>query len=367
MRRDLAEYHWGLGSLLVLVCWGCSHHRPAGRAEVTAQRAQTPPSLRTSPSTPVAETPPYLNALPQDLAQGSTAHDPFVTGTDLNSVWAFADYLVYAVGDHGAIVRWDGSRWNLEASGTRADLHGIWGSDPQHLFVVGAHGVVMTSDGKSWRAQQLQSRPTLLSVSGRDASHVWAVGEDGTIAAWNGVTWTRELSGTTQRLQGVWASEHGEVWAVGAGFTRLRRKSSGWIAIPARDYDDRLYAVWGFSDGSLVAVGKDNTVAEWDGTQWQYYGCFSDYADCERYYGVYGSDANNRWIIDHQGAILKLGQGIVLRSGRPLYGIHGFRRQSVWAVGERGRIWYYDGTRWTRTDPGPIDSEPSGEEPNSRD
>lgn len=349
-----------LGVLLAALTVSCFH-----RPEKTPALAPVKPSLAATPApfaTPslvqgdIPGQPIRLLPLSPDLARPPAPHDPFASGTSLYAVWAFADYLAYAVGERGALVRWNGSRWDLEDSGTSANLHAIWGSDPQHIFAVGQRGVILTYTGKSWNAQQLAGGSTLNGLSGDNEGNIWAVGDGGQILKWNGTWWIREAGVTDQRLNAVWAAGSGEVWAVGEQFTRLHRLSTGWVGVPADGFDDRLRAVWGFVGGGLIAVGRDNTRIEWDGKAWQYNSCNPDYADCEHYQGVYGTEASRPWIIDNEGNIRGLGRGIAEKTRHSLFGIHGFRRQSIWAVGARGRIWYYDGTRWTRTDPGPLDS-----------
>lgn len=101
------------------------------------------------------------------------------SGIDLSSIWGTSDRSIWAVGQEGTILHWDGLRWRQQISDTSAGLTGVWG----------------TSD-----------------------SDVWAVGYFGTVVHWDGMSWQRSSSGTMKDLHGVWtAGASSAVWAVGSG------------------------------------------------------------------------------------------------------------------------------------------------------
>jgi len=116
--------------------------------------------------------------------------NPVPQGNLLNKVWGKDAANVWAVGGGGTIVKWNGSAWSSQASGTPRDLRSVWGSD---------------------------------------ASNIWAVGDGGTIVKWNGSAWSLQASGTTQNLYSVWGSDASNIWAVGGGGTILNG-----------DYDPRI-------------------------------------------------------------------------------------------------------------------------------
>jgi len=58
------------------------------------------------------------------------------TTANLSAVWGSGPNDVWAVGDNGTIVRWNGAVWSPVASGTTNDLLGIWGSGPDDIWAV---------------------------------------------------------------------------------------------------------------------------------------------------------------------------------------------------------------------------------------
>ena len=54
-----------------------------------------------------------------------------------NGVWGSSNSDVFAVGDGGTILHYDGSTWTTMNSGTNYSLTGVWGSTSSDVFAVG--------------------------------------------------------------------------------------------------------------------------------------------------------------------------------------------------------------------------------------
>jgi photosystem II stability/assembly factor-like uncharacterized protein len=54
---------------------------------------------------------------------------------------------VWAVGDGGTILHYDGAAWRWRDSGTDGILHGVWGTGPEDVVVVGHDGAVLRFRG----------------------------------------------------------------------------------------------------------------------------------------------------------------------------------------------------------------------------
>jgi hypothetical protein len=66
-------------------------------------------------------------------------------------------------------------------SGTTENLYGVWGSSPSDLFAVGEHGTILHYDGRGWSAMHSGTADYLLGVWGSGPGDVFAVGSFGTI------------------------------------------------------------------------------------------------------------------------------------------------------------------------------------------
>lgn len=71
--------------------------------------------------------------------------------------------------------------WAAQTSGTTNTLNGIWGQNASTIWAVGNAGTILKWDGTAWTAQTGVPANTYLSVWGADANNVWAAGTNGMI------------------------------------------------------------------------------------------------------------------------------------------------------------------------------------------
>lgn len=98
----------------------------------------------------------------------------------LFKVWGSSAYDVFVVGDRGAVLRFDGARWERMEVGTEAFLFTVWGTGPNDAWAVGGLGVgvVLHWDGTAWRDATPAQAPGLRGVTGTGGV-VYVVGENG--------------------------------------------------------------------------------------------------------------------------------------------------------------------------------------------
>jgi len=82
----------------------------------------------------------------------------------LIGVWGTSATDVFAVGDAGTIVRYDGVAWKPMTSGTTGFLTRVWGSSATNVFAVGEAGTILHYDGVAWKPMATQSSETLYGV-----------------------------------------------------------------------------------------------------------------------------------------------------------------------------------------------------------
>ena len=115
--------------------------------------------------------------------------NPRPDGNILNSVWCSSPTDVFAVGENGLILHFDGNSdklWTPMISGTTAYLFDVWGSSSSDVFAVGV----------SYDSTTKQSKPVILH--------------------YNGTSWSEIDTGmTVGSLNGVWGSASNDVFVVG--------------------------------------------------------------------------------------------------------------------------------------------------------
>ena len=82
--------------------------------------------------------------------------NPQPQGNHLKDVWGTASHAVYAVGQTGAILQYDGVTWSQMQSTTTHHLNGVWGASADDVYAVGetlggsTGSIVLHFDGNIW-------------------------------------------------------------------------------------------------------------------------------------------------------------------------------------------------------------------------
>ncbi len=170
------------------------------------------------------------------LPQGNTLYA--VDSLDASNVWA--------VGEYGTILHYNGATWSPMESGVTTTLRGVSAYDSSHVWAVGDSGVILFYNGVSWQAQTSGVSSTLRGVSAYDTTHIWAVGDGGVIRFNNGASaiWSNQASSVTVTLTSVSAYDASNVWVAGAGGTILFYDGTSWNS-PERGtgYTDNLAGI----------------------------------------------------------------------------------------------------------------------------
>ena len=69
--------------------------------------------------------------------------NPLPQGNTLRGLWVSGASDVWAVGQAGTILHWDGSAWTSVPSGTTNGLLGVWGSGASDVWAVGERGAIL--------------------------------------------------------------------------------------------------------------------------------------------------------------------------------------------------------------------------------
>jgi hypothetical protein len=75
------------------------------------------------------------------------------TSRRLRAIWGTSASDIFAVGDSGTALRYDGLTWQALPTATTRDLRALWGRGPTDVYAVGDSGTVLRYDGSGWKAQ----------------------------------------------------------------------------------------------------------------------------------------------------------------------------------------------------------------------
>jgi hypothetical protein len=181
------------------------------------------------------------------------------TTNNLLGVWGSSASDVFAVGNSGTILHYDGSTWSSMSSGTTSHLRGVWGSSASDVFAMGNSGTILHYDGSTWSPMTSGTTNTLRGIWGSSSSDVLVVANSGAILHYDGSTWSPMSSGTTNTLYGVWGSSATDVFVMGASGTILHYDGSVWSSMTSGT-TNTLYGAWGTSPYDVFAVGRTGTI-----------------------------------------------------------------------------------------------------------
>jgi len=212
------------------------------------------------------------------------------TSKDFDGVWGSSGSDVFAVGEDGVIVHYDGnpegewenmpifpSRPNSLPGNYKWRFSDIWGSSATNVLAVGygLGGTIYHFDGDSWKEITTPFQPTgrgesLDSIWGSSANDVFVVGSPG-IIHYDGVTWSKMSNNLSSGyFNGVWGSSATDVFAVGSkyggGGTIFHYDGSKWKE--QKTTTKSLRGIWGTASDNVFAVGESGTILRYNGNEW---------------------------------------------------------------------------------------------------
>jgi photosystem II stability/assembly factor-like uncharacterized protein len=142
------------------------------------------------------------------------------------------------------------------ASGTQRFLRAVWGVNATTVFAVGDTGLLLRYNGEQWRTEPTPATVNLRAVWGTSATDVFLAGDRGVLLRWDGVRATPFTSPTTRDLRGLWGRGPTEVYAVGDSGTVLRYDGERWRVMNTGTLAYLFSVIGDGDDGSLLTVGN---------------------------------------------------------------------------------------------------------------
>jgi cysteine-rich repeat protein len=265
----------------------------------------------------------------------------------LAAVWAADDNDAVAVGAQGTVVRWNGTAWSPQSSGTTADLRDVWGRAAGDVYAVG-DAVVVHWDGVAWSS--LGFPGTGMRAIAGDVDRIYVVGDGGAAWSYDTLGWHALVIGTTADLSDVYAAG-GLVVAVGAAGTIVQDDGTGWA--PGRTATTaNLRAVWGGATDGFFAAGERGTLLFYDGQVWRpmALGRGVTGSPDQTFNTIKGVDGEAIGVVGTEDLISYEGAAwspAAVPTSETLYALWGTAGDDVFAVGRNGAILHHDGLHWT--------------------
>ncbi len=245
----------------------------------------------------------------------------------LRALWVYAENLIYAGGDYGALLHKDETGWSVVSAGMTRHIYGIDGTSVTNIFAV-------CDQGEIWHD--------------------------------NGTGWSKQSSGTTTRLRSIWCSQQGRIFVAGENGLLRYSDDNGttWLSMTAPSGTPTLQSVWGISSSDVYAAGgasgsstKPPTIIHYDGTNWST--VYSSTYGQPRLQGIWGSSATDIYVVGEAGLLLHSANGTAWDT--VTHGLTAQTMRGIWGAGDSdiyvavdgnavtnyyASILHYDGSVW---------------------
>lgn len=303
----------------------------------------------------------FIDAIPAQVAINSWVPEQTAASGILYDIWGSSRENIIAVGEGGAILRYNGISWSPDASGTTLCLSGVWGSAADDIYAVGDKATILHYDGVGWSQVAHPLSGTLnplYDVWGSSAGDVFVVGF-GAVLHYNGTDWVtmdvNAISEDSTAFKNVWGASGADVY-ISAAWGVIHYDGKTWSLIPDITIYGSLAAIWGSASNDIFISGNGydkgmgkgfGVIWHFDGTSWVLR-AFDYGFSC-----LWGSSSTDVYAGGPGGTILHYDgtEWVCLDSGttRALYGLWGSSWADVFAASENGTILRYQGNATTTT------------------
>ncbi|MDB4542760.1 hypothetical protein N9241_00805 [bacterium] len=288
------------------------------------------------------------------------------------------DGKLWAVGDQGRIVNYDGDQWREQSSGTSANLRAVLPLADGRILVAGLGGTVLEMRDGQWHALDTGSGCAIVSMTAIGDDRVIAVGGEyctqanqfvGRIFLYSDNNWSPvDVDFTLPRLRRV-RREGANLLIIGDGGVAYRWTAEGVSRLATRlRYD--LHDVISFEGGQAMICGDDGTLLQETACGEQ--GALATPAEMPQWERISNGETNKTlralWVVDDSHVIVAGDSGTVLhyRDGeltvteapgkRRIHALWGSSPRNIYAVCDAATILHFDGETWCEAHCGGVDT-----------
>lgn len=174
--------------------------------------------------------------------------------------------------------------WVQQTSGTTQKLNHVYGFGPVSVFAVGDLGTILFWNGSKWLRRNSNTSRNLNKVWGASIASVWVVGSSGTMlnsidggVTWSGVGTLNAALGFAGEFVGLWGSSATDFWVLentNGGFWHTTDGGTTWTLVAT--FKSAWSHLWGATGNYIIAAGVTGptagptagSLAYWNGSSW---------------------------------------------------------------------------------------------------
>ncbi len=273
---------------------------------------------------------------------GTTENLLAIHGSDFDNIWVS--------GEDGVVLHFDGTDWTRDTPSVAIGTHlrGVWAPAADNTWMVGDLGLIMHWDGTDWTDESLATQANLYCIGGVPGASAWIGGQNGVMLKWNGTAFAASSStGTTQTIRSLWAADTTHMWAVAENGVIRFHNGSSWSAQASGGMTANILGVKTLSATSAIAVGDRGLVGKFSAGAWT---VTTAQAPNVSLNDTWTLDSDEVWVVGGNGTAARYhNQTLAFTATNvfdDLHGVSGIPDGIIWAVGANGTIIRWDGTHW---------------------
>ena len=280
-----------------------------------------------------------------DQTQTPELHDISIiynapTGQNMNGISMVSLTDGWAVGNNGAIARWNGASWSSFSSPTSNNLNAVKMLSSTDGWAVGDSGIIIQWNGTSWSIVTSLVTENILGLDFISATDGWAAAVSGKILRWNGIIWAEFVDTGATQWNDISMVSTSDGWIVGSGGAIFQWNGTTWSSVtsPVASSIESIDMVSSTDGWAGAAAGQ---LLRWNGSSWS---TFVD-TGSESWNGLNMLSTIDGWVVGSGGAIRQWGgatwNSFTSPTSNVLNSVSAVNSLNGWAAGNSGAIIKY--------------------------
>lgn len=227
----------------------------------------------------------------------------WIAGGLLAGIHGLSDSAIFVVGTRnngygvsGFVGRWNGQKWFNISPDSSSSLLTVFARSMTDVYAAGDTGTLVHYDGNRWHRLNSGTTLDIWQITGLPDGEIYAVASDyfnsfagSVILRIEGDNVVQDQFFSVGQKFGIWGTTDGEAYATGEG-TFHKTNGSTWQEIITPNPRIALWSVTGTRPNNVLVVGSFGAVIHWSGGSWKFYDELYDRSSSKSYFKAFAID-----------------------------------------------------------------------------